>query len=55
MDTELLDLMACPACKKKLRLESDLLVCTNTACGLRYPVRDGIPVLVIEEARKSRD
>lgn len=38
--------LACPACYKPLRLEADRLICTG--CGRRYPVVDGIPVLVPE-------
>jgi len=45
---QLLDVLACPLCKEPVRLEEDKLVCTN--CGRRYPIRDGIPVMLIEEA-----
>jgi uncharacterized protein YbaR (Trm112 family) len=34
--------------------EADELVCTNAACALAYPVRDDIPVLLIDEARDTR-
>ena len=30
------------------------LICTNAECGLRYPIRDGIPVMLIEEAEKPQ-
>ncbi len=45
---ELLDILACPLCKTDVRLEGDRIVCTK--CGRRYPVRDDIPVMLIDEA-----
>jgi uncharacterized protein YbaR (Trm112 family) len=58
IDQELLDILACPADKTPIRLEGDRLVCDS--CGRRYPIRDGIPVMLIDEAepgepRKSAD
>ncbi|MBI4227543.1 MAG: Trm112 family protein [Candidatus Omnitrophica bacterium] len=53
IDQELLEILACPACKTSVRLEGERLICANAACGLRYPIRDGIPVMLIEEAEKS--
>jgi uncharacterized protein YbaR (Trm112 family) len=47
---ELLDILACPRCKGPLGQSGEDLVCP--ACGLKYPVRDGIPVLLVEEAIK---
>jgi hypothetical protein len=32
--------------------EASELVCTSSTCGLAYPVRDDIPVLLVEEARR---
>lgn len=52
IDQELLDILACPVCKAAVRLDGERLVCTNPACGLRYPIRDGIPVMLVEEAEK---
>lgn len=49
---ELLDILVCPACKAKVVLEEELLVCQG--CGRRYPIRDGIPVMLIEEGDKLR-
>ena len=55
---ELLEILACPNCHAPLRPDvADLaaaqeLICTSAACGLRYPVRDGIPVLLLDEARR---
>jgi uncharacterized protein YbaR (Trm112 family) len=54
IDDWLLEILACPACRSPLR-EDDAageLVCTNEACGLAYPVRDDIPVLLVDEARR---
>ena len=48
IDPKLLEILACPACKTEVKLEGDRLVCVK--CGRRYPVRDGIPVMLIEEA-----
>jgi len=48
IDQKLLDLLACPVCKTPVRLEADRLVCVQ--CGRRYPIRDGIPVMLVEEA-----
>ncbi len=47
---ELLKILACPACKAALKEESETLVCAQPKCGLIFPVRQGIPVLLIEEA-----
>lgn len=48
IDKELLDILACPACKADVKLENDKIVCVG--CGRRYPVREGIPVMLIDEA-----
>ncbi len=50
----LLEIAACPACHSKFAVdyEKHELVCSNAECGLAYPVRDGIPVLLIDEARR---
>ena len=47
---ELLDILACPKCKGDVRLteKQDGLVCQ--ACKLIYPIKDDIPVMLIEEA-----
>ncbi len=53
IDQQLLDILACPVCKTEVRLEGERLVCVK--CGRRYPIRDGIPVMLIEEAEGSGD
>ncbi|NSC22052.1 Trm112 family protein [Streptomyces albus subsp. chlorinus] len=53
LEAGLLEILACPACHAPLREEGDELHCTGGAeCGLVYPVRDGIPVLLVDEARR---
>jgi uncharacterized protein YbaR (Trm112 family) len=56
LDPDLLSILVCPKCRAELRVddEADELVCTSATCGLAYPVRDGIPVLLIDEARETR-
>jgi uncharacterized protein YbaR (Trm112 family) len=51
LSQELLDILACPKCKGALQLnpKQDGLVCD--ACRLVYPVRDDIPIMLIEEAK----
>ncbi|WKX70688.1 Trm112 family protein [Streptomyces sp. XD-27] len=59
LEAGLLQILACPACHAPLREEpapeaeeTSELVCTGQGCGLAYPVRDGIPVLLVDEARR---
>lgn len=50
---ELLDILVCPACKTKVELTKDVwLVCQNENCRRKYPIRDDIPVMLIEEGDK---
>ncbi|HVE74012.1 MAG TPA: Trm112 family protein [Mycobacteriales bacterium] len=52
LDAALLDLLACPDCKAPLRADEAAQELVCTACGLAYPVRDDIPVLLVDEARR---
>ncbi len=65
IDRELLEILACPACKSPLRCDgaNGKLICLDEnrqsrefrrgeRCGLIYPIRDGIPVMLIDEAEK---
>jgi uncharacterized protein YbaR (Trm112 family) len=53
IDDWLLEILACPKCRSQLRPDevAGELVCTG--CGLAYPVRDDIPVLLVDEARQT--
>ena len=52
LDPTLLEIIVCPDCRSALAVDDDAneLVCTG--CGLAYPVRDDIPVLLVGEARR---
>jgi len=53
---DLLAILVCPACKTKVELvEGTWLVCTNDECRRKYPIRDGIPIMLIEEGDKYVD
>lgn len=61
LEAGLLEILACPACHAPLREEpagdsapegSELLCTADAGCGLAYPIRDGIPVLLVDEARR---
>jgi uncharacterized protein len=52
VDKELLEILICPNCRGDVeyRPEEEVIVCTK--CRFRYPVRDDIPVMLIEEAER---
>lgn len=54
LPAEVLNLLVCPSCHTKLALdyEAHELVCNGGDCGLAYPIRDGIPILLVDEARR---
>jgi uncharacterized protein YbaR (Trm112 family) len=56
LEAGLLEILACPACHASLSdqtaADNPELVCTNQECALAYPVRDDIPVLLVDEARR---
>lgn len=52
MDKHLLDILACPACKGPLEYHSEKQELICRADRLAYPIRDDIPVMIEDEARK---
>lgn len=52
MDKKLLDILACPLCKGPLEYHKDRAELVCKADRLAYPIRDGIPVMLEEEARR---
>ncbi len=53
MDSELLKILVCPACKADVKLEGEKIVCVK--CGRRYPIKDDIPIMLIDEAQLPPD
>lgn len=52
MDTKLLELLVCPVTKGPLTFDREKQELISKSARLAYPVRDGIPVMLEEEARK---
>jgi uncharacterized protein YbaR (Trm112 family) len=52
IDKALLDILACPQCKREIHLSEtgEGIICDQ--CRLLYPISDDIPVMLIEEAKK---
>jgi uncharacterized protein YbaR (Trm112 family) len=52
MDKKLLEILACPKCKGDLQYKENdqKLICSK--CKLAYPIKDGIPVMLIDEAEQ---
>ncbi len=48
IDKKLLEILACPACKSEVILKNNKIVCTK--CKRAYPIKEGIPIMLIEEA-----
>ena len=50
IDTKLLEILACPACRGDIEYNTkeEKIICTE--CGRLYPVKDGIPVMLVDEA-----
>ena len=54
-DTKLLEILVCPASKAKLDYDADRQELICLASNLAYPIRDGIPIMLPEEARELTD
>lgn len=52
IDPDLLAILVCPLTRSPLRQEGDELVATQPeGAGLRYPIKEGIPILLVDEAK----
>lgn len=52
VDTKLLEILVCPLTKGGLRYDSEKQELISDKAKLAYPIRDGIPIMLVEEARK---
>ncbi len=52
LDTKLLDILVCPLCKGRLAYKKKQAELICSACRLGFPIRDDIPVMLEDEARK---
>ncbi len=54
VDERLLEILVCPSCRGEVQYKDRRKVIVCRECGLQYPVRDGIPVMLVDEATPSR-
>ena len=54
-DPRLLDLLVCPLTKAALRYDRERNELISEQAGLAYPIRDGIPIMLVDEARALDD
>ena len=52
IDPELLAVLVCPLTRTPLRLDAERRELVSEEAGLAYPIRDGVPVMLVEEARR---
>lgn len=55
VDPKLLEILVCPLTKGPLRYDEERQELVSEQAGLAYPIRDGIPIMLIDEARKLDD
>ena len=52
IDPWLLERLVCPMTRQPLRYDAEAQELVSEAAGLAYPIRDGVPVMLVEEARR---
>jgi uncharacterized protein len=52
LDKDLLEILICPDCHGDVEYKDRRKVIVCTQCSLQYPVRDGIPIMLVEEAER---
>lgn len=55
VDPKLLEILVCPLTKGPLRYDREKQELISEKAGLAYPIRDGIPIMLVDEARKLDD
>ena len=51
-DRRMLEALTCPVTQQSLRLDSDKAELVSEQAGLAFPIRNGIPIMLVDEARK---
>jgi hypothetical protein len=54
MNEALLEILVCPVTRTPLRYDAERQELISDAAGLAYPIRDGVPVMLVEESRSTR-
>jgi len=55
LDRKLLDILACPLSKGPLSYDEEKQELISDKAGLAFPIREGIPIMLVEEARKLNE
>ena len=55
VDPKLLEILVCPLTKAPLRYDAERQELVSEQAGLAYPIRDGIPIMLVDEARRLDD
>jgi uncharacterized protein YbaR (Trm112 family) len=55
IDPKLLEMLVCPVTKTRLEYDAENQELISKAAGLAYPIRDGIPIMLPDEARELKD
>ena len=55
LDPKLLEILVCPVTKTRLDYDAEKQELISKAAGLAYPIRDGIPIMLPDEARELKD
>jgi uncharacterized protein len=55
IDPKLLEILVCPVTKVSLRYDRQRQELISLEAGLAYPIRDGIPIMLVDEARRLDD
>ena len=55
IDPKLLEFLVCPVTKSTLEYDADASELISKKAGLAFPIRDGVPIMLPEEARELKD
>ena len=55
IDPKLLEILVCPVTKTRLEYDAEKQELVSKAAGLAYPIRDGIPIMLPDEARELKN